>query len=227
MLDINGNVRDEARYAAELGREAEPVAYVGEWLAVPPVDIFNADGGAFVKKITVYETEEERRNRVVVEESPPRQQDNAEGQMLMTRLVGAMNSFKEKYTGLTWVEEDPNTNVIRRFWTVHDVLYAGWFNMDPRTTVEIKGRDEYFGIYRWTTHELRQRMLHLAGTDRIVVQRRGEGEDDNFVQEEYALANVVDHGVDDHQIVDHQMDEEARRQRQLRERRRNVRRRRR
>jgi hypothetical protein len=87
-----------------------------------------------------------------------------------------MNRVKEKYTGLTWVEEDPNTNVIRRFWTVHDGLYAGWGNMDPRTTVEIKGRDEYFGIYRWTTHELRQRMLHLAGLDRIVVQRRGEGE---------------------------------------------------
>jgi hypothetical protein len=67
-------------------------------------------------------------------------------------------------------------------------------------------------------------MLHLASSDRIVVQRRGEGEDNNFVREEYALANVVDHRLDD-QIVDHQMDDQARRRRQLQERRRNVRRR--
>jgi hypothetical protein len=155
MLDINGNVRDEARYAEELGREAQPVRYVGEWLAMPPVDIFRGDGEAFEKRIYVYETEEERRNRVIVEESPPRQQDGVEGQRLMNRLVGAMNRLKEKYSGITWVEEDPNTNVLRRFWMVHDGLYAGWGNMDPRTTVEIKGRDEYFGIYRLTMHELR------------------------------------------------------------------------
>jgi hypothetical protein len=106
-----------------------------------------------------------------------------------------------------------------------DPLYAGWGNMDPRTMVEVKGRDEYFGIYRWTTHELRQRMMHLANLDRIVVQRCGKKEDNNFVREEYALANVVDHKLDD-QIVDHQMDDQARRRRQLRECRRNVRRRR-
>jgi hypothetical protein len=94
--------------------------------------------------------------------------------------------------------------------------------MDPRTTVEVKGRDEYFGIYRWTTHELRQRMLHLADLDRIVMESRGDGGDNNnFMRQEYALANVVDHRIDD-QIVDHQMDDQERRRRQLQERRRNV-----
>jgi hypothetical protein len=70
----------------ELGQEAEPVTYVGEWLAVAPVDIFKADGRALEMRIDVYETEEERRERVIAEESPPRQQDGAEGRRLMDSL---------------------------------------------------------------------------------------------------------------------------------------------
>jgi hypothetical protein len=63
------------------------LTYVGEWLAVPPVDIFEADGRALEMRIDVYETEEEReRERVIAEESPPRQQDGAEGRRLMDSL---------------------------------------------------------------------------------------------------------------------------------------------
>jgi hypothetical protein len=66
-------------------------------------------------------------------------------------------------------------------------------------------------------------MLHLADLDRIVVESCGDGgdRDNNFMRQEYALANVIDHRIDG-QIIDHQIDYQARRLRQLQERRRNV-----
>jgi hypothetical protein len=60
MLDINGNVRDEAQYGTQLGQQAEPVTFVGEWEAMAPLDIFKADGRALEMGIDVYETKEER-----------------------------------------------------------------------------------------------------------------------------------------------------------------------
>jgi hypothetical protein len=130
MLDINGNVRGETQYGTRLGQQAEPVIFIGEWEAMAPLDIFEADGRALEMVIDVYETKEERGERVIAEALPPRQQNNDEGRRLMECLVDAIDTVREKYAGLTWVEKDPNTNVIRRFWTVQDGLYAGWGNMD-------------------------------------------------------------------------------------------------
>jgi hypothetical protein len=108
-----------------LGQPTEPVTCVGEWEDMAPLDIFKADGRALEMGIDIYETKEERGQRVLAEGLPPRQQDNDEGRRLMGCLVHAIDRGRKKYAGITWVEKDPNTNMIRRFWTVQDGLYAG------------------------------------------------------------------------------------------------------